>query len=380
MPSARARILVGFGDPVGPDTKGSAMDRLRIRIRGRSLAALVGLLVAACALVPSPADAQASDTSAPTVTLVDQAKKIVLPGKLPGVVAAPWDLTVTSNAVWVLEPRAGLVFRVAPSTNRVVARVKLPGPGCVPGTCMGVDRIVGDGRDVWVIDNQAKALVHIDACTNKARGSIPMATSTFLPPLVVSGGLWWTPDPASGDISFVDAATGKTTKTVHVGAAPAFPAAMVGETLWASSSVNTGPGTPPADALYRVDPETAEVKETIPGLSGGGAALGADFWLNRYCCPLLTHVDGTTGAHVADVQVEGFSDFFTAGSGSVWARFYSSDMSRHWILRVDPSGASTERFDLPTTEKTGGLGVGFGSLWVTNWNDNAIYRMPAADR
>jgi hypothetical protein len=356
------------------------MARLATHIRRRLLAGVAGLLLAML-VAPGAALAQTTDTTAPAAeTVADHAKKIKLPGELPGVTSAPWDLTVTANAVWVLEPRAGMVYRLDPKSNRVAARVKLPAPGCVPHTCPGMDRIVAAGSDVWVINNQAASLVHIDARTNKVRESIPITAPTYLQPLAVPGGLWYSPDQAAGDIAFMDSASDKITKTAHVGVDTAAPLAVVGDTLWASSSLHTGPTTPPDDALYKIDAQTAEVVATLPGLSGVGVVLGSDFWLNRLCCPLVTRVDGTTGAAVADVHVDGGSDFLAAGEGSVWVRAYGQTLREHWILRVNPDDGTSERFDLPTTQLTGGIGVGHHSVWIADWNDNAVYRMPVPVR
>src|SRR5262245_25163521 len=161
------------------------------------LAAVV--LVAATAAVAMPAAAGAQSTPAgPTVAppqdapgtqVVDQAKRIALKGDDPGVTDMPWDLAVTPKAVWVLEPRAGEVQRVDPDTNKVAARIKLPAASCAPGTC-GIDRIAADRRDVWLTNNAAGLLVHIDARTNKVVGQTDFRSGIHEPPVIDEDGAW----------------------------------------------------------------------------------------------------------------------------------------------------------------------------------------------
>jgi hypothetical protein len=294
---------------------------------------------------------------------------------LPGVVAAPLDLAVTSTAVWVIAPPAAEVYRIDPNTNRVVARVELPSRGCVAVACPGIDRIVGDARNVWVLNNGANTLVHIDARRNKVVGTVPIKTGVQTPPVLDAGGVWIAPDPTAGDIVYVDARSGEVEKTVHVGDAPAWPVAVVDGVLWAASAVQLGPGRFGDEALHRIDPDTATVVATVPGMSGWGDVVGDDIWLSRTCCPLVTRVDGQSGVPEGDVNVDGGSWFQAAGGGSVWVRLFNRDGSRHWVTRVDPRDASTTQVELPGGQRLGGLGYGHGSLWVTNWNQNAVYRM-----
>ena len=338
-----------------------------------------GALVAAVAATligPAVAGAQTeSDPAAPaSVQVIEQAKRVALKGKDPGVVNSPWDLAVTPNAVWVLEPRAGEVQRIDPDTNRVVARVKLPASSCPPGAC-GIDRMVADAHDVWLTNNGAGLLVHIDARTNKVVGQTAFSSGISEPPVIDATGAWINSGTAQGDIVHVDGRTHKTTKTVNVGRAPAWPVAMVDGTLWAAGLIQ-GQGAPPDEAIFRIDPKAGRILGTVPGVSGPGVVDGDDVWLNRTCCPLVTRVDGHTGATELDATVDGGSIFHAAGDGSVFVRLYNQDQSRQWIERFDANdGTHVTTYELPVTARTGGIGFGHGSLWVTDAGANAVYRV-----
>jgi hypothetical protein len=329
---------------------------------------LIALTACAWSLCGRASAREAKDRGAET-------KKIAL----PGAVSAPWDLAVTSNAVWVLTPPAAEVQRIDPRTNRVVARVKLPERGCVSWACPDIDRIIGDDRDVWVVNNGAGSLVHIDARRNKVVASVPIKAGVSSAPVFDAGGVWTALDPTSGDIVYVDGRSNEVQKTVHVGVAGAFPVAVVDGVLWAGSAVQLGPGTFGDEVLYRIDPAAATVLATVPGASGAGVVVGDQVWLNRLCCPVVTSVDGHTGLPGQDVDVDGSSAFQVAGGGSVWVRLVNQT-GRQWVTRIDTGDGSTTQVELPASQRTGGLGYGHGSMWVTNWDQNAVYRMEVPAR
>jgi streptogramin lyase len=191
--------------------------------------------------------------------------------------------------------------------------------------------------------------------------------------------VWIAPDAGVGDLVHIDAKTHEIDKTVHVGVAPVWPAAIVDDMLWVGGAV-FHQGAPPDEALYQVDPETATVVGTVPGASGGVAVLDDDLWVNRMCCPFVTRVDGTTGAAELDVRVNGYSNFLTAGGGSVWVRMIDQNGAEQWIEQVNPADGTTVRWDLPVPNRDGGLGFGHDSLWVTDWDANAVHRVPVPAR
>lgn len=343
------------------------------------LARWCAVATATMALLVPIGTAYAQTTDPPPARLTDQAKTIRLPGKPGSDAGGPWNLAVTSNAVWVLSPRAGAVYRLDPKTNRVAARVKLPALGCVPGACNGTDHVVATARDVWVQNNDAGTLVHIDARRNKVAGSVPFTPGLLAAPLADATGVWIATDTSVGDVVHIDATTLEVDKTVHVGVAPVWPAGIVDGMLWVGGAV-FHQGAPPDETLYQVDPETATVVGTVPGASGGVAVLDDDLWVNRLCCPLVTRVDGTTGAKELDVRVDGYSNFMATGGGSVWLRMIDQQGAQEWINQVNPVDGSITRYDLPVPNLDGGLGFGHDSLWVTDWDGNAVHRMPVPVR
>jgi len=116
------------------------------------------------------------------------------------------------------------------------------------------------------------------------------------------------------------------------------------------------------------------------GHSPAQLAVGSGFaWVStftREAGPLLLQVDPRTDRVVARIQVgpkgAGFGDV-AAGLGAVWVSTGST------VHRIDPrSHQVVARFHMPSPST---LAVGFGSLWVGDFNGDAVVRVdPESNR
>src|SRR6266481_2083754 len=79
--------------------------------------------------------------------------------------SADWVL-VTENAVWVASTKPYAIVRIDPATNKIVARVAIPGEAC-SGIAYGFGSI-------WVpICGKNPALVRIDTAKNMISATLP---------------------------------------------------------------------------------------------------------------------------------------------------------------------------------------------------------------
>jgi virginiamycin B lyase len=189
------------------------------------------------------------------------------------------SVAVGAGSVWLLTDSSGVLSRIDPRTNRVVARIRVK-----PRSYAAV---YGFGS-VWVTN------------TGVENGS-------------------------PGSVQRVDPSTNSVSATIHIGPTPRFLAAGEGS-VW---TLNQGDGT-----VTRIDPVTNDVVATIdvgvPG-SGGDIATGAKRVWVRATRVLLSVIDPRT-----NVVLKRFGP--AAGSGAVRAsdRFVwitAHDIQRVWVIR-----------------------------------------------
>jgi len=269
---------------------------------------------------------------------------------------ADWVL-VTDDAVWVAGTKPYSVQHIDPVTNRIVAKVALPGEACsglafgfgsvwVPvcgkkPTLVRVDAhenaviatlpvppaapeggIATSTDSVWLVTDKKGTLNRIDPSTNSVRQQIPIPPGSYNP--VFSDGVVWITGVERSVLTAVDAATGRVLDSVPVGAKPRFLIAG-GGSIW---TLNQGDGS-----VTRVDEKSRKVLASIQvGIAGTGGDIGygADsVWLSVFDVP-VTRVDATTNRVV-----------------------------KQWIGK----GGDSLRF-------------GFDSLWITDYKKGLLFRIP----
>ncbi len=173
---------------------------------------------------------------------------------------ADWVL-VTDDAVWVASTKPYAVLRIDPSTNKILAMIKVPGEAC-SGLASGFGSI-------WVpLCGKKPALVRVDATSNMIIATIP------IPPAGPEGGI-----TASKD------------------------------SVWIVSDKN---GT-----LNRIDPSTNRVRQKISVPPGSYNPLFSDgiVWITGQESSVLTAVEASTGKVLASIAVGPKPRFLTVGGG-----------------------------------------------------------------
>jgi YVTN family beta-propeller protein len=277
---------------------------------------------------------------------------------------ADW-VQVTNNAVWVTGSNPFSVERIDPATNKIVARIKLPGEACaglafgfgslwvpVCGSQPALARvdvrtnriaavlpigpagaeagIAAGGDSVWVVTDKAgTTLSRINPATNTVRQQIKLPPGSYNP--LYAGNTVWVTGFDKSVLTAIDASTGKVFASIPVGPHPRFLTAG-GNSLW---TLNQGDGS-----LTRIDLKSRKVIATIalgiPG-TGGDIGYGADsVWVTTLGLP-LTVIHAPTNRVVRQWVGPG-GDALRFGHGSIWL----TDYRRGLLCRI-PLKAALQR-------------------------------------
>lgn len=221
---------------------------------------------------------------------------------------ADWVLAA-GDSVWVAGSKPYSVQRIDPVTNRIIARIRLPGEACA-GLASGFESI-------WVpVCGKKPMLARVDIHANRITGVLPI--------------------PAAGPEGGITAG---------------------GDSVWLVTDKN---GT----TLSRIDPATNTVRQTIaiPAGSYNPLSSGGTIWITGFDQNLLTAVDAASGDVLASIPVGPKPRFLAAGDGSVWT-LNQGDGS---LTRVDiESRKVTATVALGVPGPGGDLDVGVGFVWAT---------------
>jgi DNA-binding beta-propeller fold protein YncE len=174
-------------------------------------------------------------------------RRIALPA------AAPYNIWVGGGSVWVAADQGAQVVRVSPRTNRVVARVPVgDGPA----------DMAFSGATAWVVNHRDRVLSRIDLGTNRStrlatlRGDAPER-------MVWSRGSLWITGRGT-DLLKVDPSDGSLEQTIEIGAS-GIDVVVDGDGIWVptrSAAVDVR-GFPTMDALKRVAASSGAVSTVV---------------------------------------------------------------------------------------------------------------------
>jgi len=220
---------------------------------------------------------------------------------------ADW-VAVTPAAIWVGGTGPFAVHRIDPATNARVALVPLPGEPCA-GLALGF-------RSLWVpLCGRPGGLAQVDLQTSEVLRTLPIS------PAGPEGGI-----AASTDSVW-----------------------MVVDTQ---------------GSLVRIDPVTGKIRQRIRIPAGSYNPLYADgrIWITRAEGAVLTAVDAATGTVLTAAQTGPGPRFLTAGAGAVW----TLNQGDGTLTRIDVGTATPlQTISLHTPGHGGDIGFGFGMIWTT---------------
>jgi virginiamycin B lyase len=339
-------------------------------------AALVAsLMVAACGAPSSPSlseePAAASRRPSASVGVATARPSRPTPAVPAGVdevirlSGAPHGVGVGHGSVWVTSHRGSLLYRIDPDATAIEAQIVIGREQCGEVT-------VGDDL-VWVNScGNFNIAFRVDPLTNRVVGSDQW------PGLSVAYGadsLWAVLDYSTpGTVGRFDPATYEVAARIPVGAGPTYLGYGFGS-AWVGN-VRDG-------SVQRIDPEkNAVVATVLVGPPGDGSAMltvGEDaVWVGNVSDGSVYRIDpGTNTVERLDLGLtkltEAWDLFIETSPGAIWLR--TSDDT---IARIDTQTREVVA-TYPASGGGGDMEVAFGSLWVSNFADDTLWRIGIDD-
>lgn len=212
-------------------------------------------------------------------------------------VAAPVDLGVANDLLWILDPFASVVTIIRPTDATVIGNID------VHGRAMAT----GDGA-VWLADDIRDAVHRIDPRTRAVTTTIELPSETGPSAIAVFDGSVWTANSLGKTVSRIDVATLRLAVDAIV--LPAPPTALaVASSVWLVAES--------ADMLYRIDPATNRIASQQPVCDGPTHVVVSASWIWVACDgdhavwripiaggdPSVIELDGVPGALALDGDV-----------------------------------------------------------------------------
>jgi len=236
-------------------------------------------------------------------------------------------MTVAFAALWVASCRDSSVYRIDLATHAIAARIR---SGLADPT--GELSLAAGAGSIWVLSDVKGVLSRIDPASNRVIAQIAVQPHSFAAAFAF-GAVWVTNTgppggSADGSVQRVDPATNRVSATIPAGPVPRFLAAGEGG-VW---TLNQGDGT-----VTRIDPMTNRPVASIPlGMTGGGgdiAAGGGRVWV-RGKKILLAAIDPATNRTVEVFGPPAGSGAVRVAGDLVWVTAH--DTKTVWILRALP--------------------------------------------
>jgi DNA-binding beta-propeller fold protein YncE len=284
--------------------------------------------VVATLTIPGGADFLALADSGAWVTNRGRVEKL-LPGSPAPVATVPITrpcgaMGVGFGSLWVVDCRARSLVRVSLDSAKVQATIATG----VADASGELSVAVGAGS-VWLLSDSSGVLSRIDPRTDSVVARITVAAHSYA---AVFGfdAVWITNTGARGStgrgsVQRIDPRTNTVVATIPVGPTPRFLAAGAGG-VW---TLNQGDGT-----VSRIDPATnrqvATIDAGVPG-GGGDIAAGANRVWIRASKILLQVVDPATNQIIARFGPPSGSGAVRASDAGVWITAH--DIQKVWIIR-----------------------------------------------
>jgi YVTN family beta-propeller protein len=172
-----------------------------------------------------------------------------------GLASPDGEMNVVAGAgsVWVASDKSGLVARIDPVTNKVIASVKVE-----PGSCY---LAFGEGA-LWVVSAGSATVQKVDPASNSAVITTKLGKAPGF--LAAGEGAVWVQEQGDGTVARIDPATGAVTGRVKVDATLKY------------GDIDTGGGrvwlrTTAGQTFVVIDPRTLAITARVGPAAGSGA-------------------------------------------------------------------------------------------------------------
>jgi streptogramin lyase len=284
-----------------------------------------------------------------------------LPARVSAVIPTdhgPNGFIVAQDGIYLGNHRGGSIQRIDPATNRVVSTILVGGQMNLPFTA-------DPNVPLWVCTNVDGVLHQVDLSTGRVAASL-QADCNGGWRSVIDGLVWATAGEDTHVLQVIDAKTGQVLKTnpIELGGAPVLAGdrVLIGSgpsgktyqfaldgTPMAPLMIDTEWLTPAGGKLYRI-PMDGQLAELDP------VTLAP---LHTYTVP--KHEDGDPSL-VAD------------DSGHL---YYRPEYMK--VYRIDTATGAVDLFlQTPWEEVPTAMAWAFGSLWISNFDDDTVWRVNTA--
>lgn len=281
-------------------------------------------------------------------------------------VDSPYAFASDGTTIWVFTAKGDLI-RIDPLTNAIAASVNV---GLASDAFQG---LAGNATGLWITDWAANKILRFDPQTLKAITSID--TVALSKGVLVNGDTVWVASTRGGSVQRIDQRTNKITANISVG-----PTGPSGPNWLAQGLGSIWTSVPNTSSVVRINEVTNAVQATIR-ISGrttpcGGLAVGSTaVWVATCEGAYVGQIDPATNTQVGEVDLGSFSFNPVLIGDSTWIA-----PTGPRLVRLDPVSHDIDRAVLPGTGLTGGgdVLVAAGSLWVLDWKENRVLRLPLA--
>jgi virginiamycin B lyase len=274
----------------------------------------------------------------------------------------PNGVGIGFGSVWVVNHQDGTVSRIDPATSAVVATIPAGnGPG---GAAAGFG-------SVWLTNFDEGSVSRIDPDTQTAvtlplGGDLASPAGTSWNPLAAFGSIWV---GQGGDLVKLDPDSGSVADRLTLGSGKHFvvPLSAGFGLVWAAA-VFSG-------RTVAIDPGTMQVKLTLPYgwvVTGQGMIWAVSDFGDGARSGEVVRLDPASHEVIARVQVGSGPTIFI-DSAAVWVVGHDAQTA----IQIDPkSNLIVQTVHLGTLP--GISAVGFGSLWVPDFDSDTVLRIEEA--
>ncbi len=270
--------------------------------------------------------------------------------------------------LWVFGS-TGQLTRIDPDTDTVTASAIIDPTWLKGGFAV-------DPTGVWIADYDTSLVYRVDPTTLDVVATIPVGTNPL--GVAVADGAVWVTNIHGGSVSRIDPATNQVVATIPVGSVGASGPHQPGIGL---GSVWTG--VPNADAVFRIDQVTNEVLAKIvvpPQVSACGEFVFTEqaVWMTSCAdTDFMVRIDPLTNKPVATVDLGGWGDTPVLIDGFPWLAVESPSGGPGRLVRIDPATNTIDRVvSRDDTFMGGNLEVAAGSVWLNDWANDQVIRLP----
>jgi len=311
--------------------------------------------IAGCLLILSAGYGSAALGAAPEIRPMSELK---VTATIPIAKQADW-VRITATAVWIGSKGPYAVSEIDPQTNQVT-KVELPGDPC--------GGLAADAENLWVpLCGKTPKLARVDLKKREVTGIFNVGPAVGEGGIAVGAGSVWVIVDKKGSMARIDPANGSVVATVQLPPGSYNPAFSEGR-IWVTRADGA--------EVTIVDTATNKIVGHVPVgrhprfLTAGGGGV----WTLNQAKGSLSRIDvgGQQPAVTVPLHVPGGGGDIAYADGEVWVTMMKTPLSV-----VDASRTQV----LCQWKGAGGdaVGVGLGSIWLTNLRLGTVTRIALTD-